>query len=124
MAAATVARGIYSLRDRGSSLTLNGSESHKNVLGSAVELSGMEKPLAAANNISLWINLAEPTVYLSGFDYDGRGQIPQNSSSILRGRLVLVVAKSVKIKAITMTFSGKARTEWPEGMHGTSDIPV
>jgi hypothetical protein len=75
------------------------------------------KPIASSNNVSCSIQLAEPHVYLSGFDHDGRGNNTQNTAAILRGRLVLNVQKSTKIKAVTLSFYGKARTEWPEGMN-------
>lgn len=52
-------------------------------------------------------------MYLTGLDHDGTSRDP--SSAILRGRLQLNITKSVKIKTVTLTFTGKARTEWPEG---------
>lgn len=74
-----------------------------------------EKPLASASGISMAIQLAEPHVYLTGFDHDGRASQTQNSTAMIRGKLSLNVTKSIKIKAVTLTFCGKARTEWPEG---------
>lgn len=74
-----------------------------------------DKPLVSGNGISCSIQLAEPHVYLTGFDYDGRGHIAQNTSAIIRGKMIVKVQKSAKIKAITLRFYGRARTEWPEG---------
>jgi hypothetical protein len=72
-----------------------------------------EKPLISGNGITCSIQLAEPHVYLTGFDHDGRGNV-ENAAALIRGKLILNVQKSVKIKAVTLRFYGKARTEWPE----------
>jgi len=61
--------------------------------------------------------MAEPNVFLSGFNHDHhtrRGA--QSTSALLRGKLQLNVSKNVKIKSITLRLVGKARTEWPEGI--------
>jgi len=34
---------------------------------------------------------------------------------MVRGKFQLKITKSVKIKAVSLKFMGKARTEWPEG---------
>ncbi|KAI9649187.1 hypothetical protein NHQ30_001755 [Ciborinia camelliae] len=77
-----------------------------------------EKPVASGNGVSVYIPFAEPIVYLSGLDHDGttRNFDSPNSIGILRGKVRLNVTKSVKVKAVTLTFKGRARTEWPEGM--------
>jgi hypothetical protein len=75
-----------------------------------------EKPLISGSGITCSIELAEPYVYLSGFDHDGRHATTQNVAAIIRGKLVLNVQKSTKIRAVTLRFYGKARTEWPEGI--------
>jgi hypothetical protein len=74
-----------------------------------------DKPIASAAGITVAVTLAEPHVYLTGFDHDGRGSNTENATAMIRGKMVLNVTKSVKIKAVTLTFYGKARTEWPEG---------
>jgi arrestin-related trafficking adapter 3/6 len=74
-----------------------------------------EKPIASGTGISCFIILAEPYVYLHGFDRDARAYSTEHSTAMIRGKLVLNVTKAIKIKAITLMFSGKARTEWPEG---------
>ena len=76
-----------------------------------------EKAVCAGGGVSCYIVLAEPTIFLTGLDHDSqaRGSHPSRSSAMLRGVLRLNVSKSAKIKAVTLKFTGKARTEWPEG---------
>ena len=77
----------------------------------------VEKPIASGNGVACYIQLAEPVIFLSGLDHDGTRQNSHtNSTAILRGKLRLEVTKSAKIKAVTLRFTGRARTEWPEGM--------
>ncbi|PHH69185.1 hypothetical protein CDD80_6958 [Ophiocordyceps camponoti-rufipedis] len=75
------------------------------------------KPVASGSGVSCSILLAEPNIFLSGFDHD---HDPQRDSSggtaLLRGKLHLSVSKNVKIKAIQLKLLGRARTEWPEGI--------
>lgn len=76
----------------------------------------LDKPVCSGNGVSCSIILAEPVIFLTGLDHDGTTRDSgSNTSAILRGRLQLNITKSVKIKAVTLTFTGKARTEWPEG---------
>ncbi|TVY21029.1 putative arrestin-related trafficking adapter protein [Lachnellula arida] len=76
-----------------------------------------EKPICSGNGVSCYIWLAEPVIYLAGLDHDGTTRdSSSNNSAILRGKLQLVVTKSAKIKAVTLKFTGKARTEWAEGI--------
>ncbi|KJZ72100.1 hypothetical protein HIM_08555 [Hirsutella minnesotensis 3608] len=76
------------------------------------------KPVASGSGVSCSILLAEPNVFLSGFDHDhdghreGRG----GGTALLRGKLHLCVSKNVKIKAVQLKLLGRARTEWPEGI--------
>ena len=80
-----------------------------------------EKPICAGNGVSVSVILAEPVIFLTGLDHDGATRDSgANSSAILRGKLQLNVTKSVKIKTVTLIFTGKARTEWPEGRLLTS----
>ena len=75
-----------------------------------------EKPVASGNGVAVSIILAEPNIFLNGLDHDGTTRDSTSSSSaLLRGKLQLNVTKSAKIKAVTLKFTGKARTEWPEG---------
>ncbi|KAI9678708.1 MAG: hypothetical protein M1817_005765 [Caeruleum heppii] len=72
-----------------------------------------EKPLASGNGISVYVTLAEPVLYLQGFEQNDDSS---RTTAMLRGSLVLKVTKAAKIKAVTLNFRGRARTEWPEGI--------
>ncbi|KAK5291881.1 hypothetical protein LTR16_002046 [Cryomyces antarcticus] len=72
-----------------------------------------EKPLASGNGITVGIALAEPVLFLQGFEQQDRAS---GSTAMLRGSLRLKVAKSAKIKAVTLKFKGRAMTKWPEGI--------
>jgi hypothetical protein len=75
------------------------------------------KPVASGGGVQCSISLAEPNIFLTGFDRDGDTRHESlNSTALLRGKLQLNVSKSVKIKSITLKLVGKARTEWPEGI--------
>lgn len=71
-----------------------------------------EKPLASGNGIFIFITLAEPALYLQGFDQADSGS---RATSMLRGTFHLRVLKAAKIKSVSLTFRGRAETEWPEG---------
>ena len=73
---------------------------------------GDEKPLASANGVSIFIALAEPALYLQGFD---QAELGSRATTMLRGTFHLRVVKAAKIKAVSLTFRGRAETEWPEG---------
>ena len=77
-------------------------------------VSGMteEKPIASGNGVSLSIALAEPVLFLQGFDQSDLGN---QSTTMLRGSFHLRVSKAAKIKTISLAFRGRAETEWPEG---------
>ncbi|KAJ4132301.1 hypothetical protein NW754_015116 [Fusarium falciforme] len=75
------------------------------------------KSVASGSGISCSILLAEPNIFLSGFDHDGHGHRGnQGGTALLRGKLQLRVTKNVKIKAVQLKLVGRARTEWPEGI--------
>lgn len=71
-----------------------------------------EKPIASGNGVYLYISLAEPALYLQGFDH---GDSSNRTTAMLRGTFRLKVTKSAKIKSVTLSFRGRAETEWPEG---------
>jgi arrestin-related trafficking adapter 3/6 len=72
-----------------------------------------EKPIASGNGVSVSIALAEPCLFLQGFE---QGDLAANrSTAMLRGSLVLKVSKVSKIKSVTLKFKGTATTKWPEG---------
>ena len=73
---------------------------------------GHEKPLVSGNGVSLSINLAEPVLFLQGFD---QSELANQNTSMLRGSFHLRVSKTAKIKTVSLKFSGRAETEWPEG---------
>lgn len=75
------------------------------------------KPVATGSGVTCSIILAEPNIFLSGFDHDGHAHRDgQSGTALLRGKLQLNVSKNVKIKAVQLKLLGRARTEWPEGI--------
>ncbi|OLN83748.1 putative arrestin-related trafficking adapter C2D10.04 [Colletotrichum chlorophyti] len=74
------------------------------------------KPVAHGSGVTCSIFMAEPNIFLTGFDHDGHRQHSQGGTALLRGRLQLKVTKNVKIKGVSLKLVGKARTEWPEGI--------
>jgi arrestin-related trafficking adapter 3/6 len=88
--------------------------SAKNVMSSVTEV---PKPVASGSGVQCSIILAEPNVFLTGFEHDGHArQDSPNSTALLRGKLQLDVTKNVKLKSVTLKLQGRARTEWPEGI--------
>jgi len=81
--------------------------------GLGIADAGEEKPIASGNGVSLSIALAEPVLFLQGFDQSDLGN---QTTTMLRGSFHLRVSKSAKIKTISLAFRGRAETEWPEGM--------
>lgn len=79
----------------------------------AARVFGDEKPIAAGNGVSVYISLAEPVLFLQGYE---QHDLTNRTTTLLRGSLRLRVTKSAKIKAITLVFRGRAETEWPEGV--------
>ncbi|KAI1161938.1 hypothetical protein F5B18DRAFT_662794 [Nemania serpens] len=94
---------------------MSARSSNKSILSSVTEV---PKPVASGSGVQCSIILAEPNVFLTGFDHDThpRRQTTNSSTSLLRGKLQLNVTKNVKLKSITLKLHGKARTEWPEGI--------
>ena len=75
---------------------------------------GEEKPIASGNGVSLSITLAEPVLFLQGFD---QSELGNQTTTMLRGSFHLRVSKSAKIKTISLAFRGRAETDWPEGQY-------
>jgi hypothetical protein len=72
-----------------------------------------EKPVVSGNGVSVSIALAEPCLFLQGFE---QGDFAANrSTAMLRGSLHLRFSKATKIKSVTLKFKGAATTKWPEG---------
>lgn len=91
--------------------------SAKNVVSSSIQEIQQPKPVASGSGLSCTIILAEPNVFLTGFDHDGHTRHEShNSTALLRGKLQVNVSKNTKVKSITLKLLGKARTEWPEGI--------
>lgn len=91
--------------------------SAKSVVSSSIQEIQQAKPVASGSGLSCTILLAEPNVFLTGFDHDGHTRHEShNSTALLRGKLQLNVSKNTKVKSITLKLLGKARTEWPEGI--------
>lgn len=79
-----------------------------------------EKPQASTSGgaVTMTIKLAEPILFLQGFDHH---EFQNRAPAMLRGSLAIRVNKPTKVKAIGLTFRGKARTDWPEGMFRMKD---
>ncbi|KAK7516325.1 uncharacterized protein IWZ02DRAFT_491293 [Phyllosticta citriasiana] len=88
-------------------------DSRKSVVSTTTQRISDEKPLATGNGINVGISLAEPVLFLQGFE---QAEHAERSTAMLRGSLHLKVTKSAKIKAVTLKFKGKALTKWPEGI--------
>lgn len=71
-----------------------------------------EKPIASGNGVSISISLAEPVLYLQGFD---QNDTTSRNTTMLRGSMLLKVTKQAKLKTISLNFKGKSETDWPEG---------
>ena len=71
-----------------------------------------EKPVASGNGVSISIALAEPLLYLQGFD---QNDSTSGNTTMLRGSMLLKVTKPAKLKSVSLTFRGKSETDWPEG---------
>ena len=70
------------------------------------------KPVASGSGVSVSISLAEPVLYLQGFDANDSSS---RNTTMLRGSLHLKVTKQAKLKSISLNFRGRTETEWPEG---------
>jgi arrestin-related trafficking adapter 3/6 len=71
-----------------------------------------EKPIVSGNGVAISISLAEPVLYLQGFDPNDTSS---RSTTMLRGSMLLRVSKQAKIKTISLNFRGRSETDWPEG---------
>lgn len=78
-----------------------------------VDVSSDAEPLSQTSSIQVFIRLAEPVVFLQGFNSSQQSETPP---SMLRGSLILRVLKPSKLKNVSLSFKGYSRTEWPEGI--------
>lgn len=101
-------------RSHHSKLPVNSSPLFPREAFSPVDSSFVEEnELISSGSVSLSIVLAESILFLRGFTAQ---EFTERTPSLLRGTLVVRAHKPVKIKAISLTFKGIARTEWPEGI--------
>ncbi|TFB06085.1 hypothetical protein CCMA1212_001403 [Trichoderma ghanense] len=111
------ARGVvpmstYHLGHHNSFTSIRSSKSSVNAVVTEVT-----KPVATGSGVACSILLAEPNVFLSGFDHNGHEHRESRAgTALLRGKLQLTISKNVKIKAVQLKLVGRARTEWPEGI--------
>lgn len=73
--------------------------------------------MASGGGVSVNIALTEPVLFLRGFE---QSDTAERNTAMLRGSLVLKIAKPAKFKAITLKFRGKTVTKWPEGKFPSS----
>lgn len=71
-----------------------------------------ERVVATGNGITVSVALAEPLVFLPGYDHNDPST---KRSAILRGHLHIKTTKSVKVKKVSICFRGQAQTDWPDG---------
>lgn len=72
-----------------------------------------EKPIAVGQGINVGISLAEPLLFVQGFE---SSRNYAGNTAMLRGALYLRVTKPTKLKTVTLKFRGRATTKWPEGL--------
>lgn len=72
-----------------------------------------EKPLASGNGVSMGIYLAEPVLFLQGFE---NSEAAPGNTAMLRGSLHIRVHKGAKVKGVSLKFRGRTVTKWPEGI--------
>lgn len=72
-----------------------------------------ERVVATGNGITVSVALAEPLVFLPGYDHSDPST---KRSAILRGHVHIKTTKSVKVKKVSICFRGHAQTDWPDGM--------
>ncbi|CAM9010893.1 unnamed protein product [Wickerhamomyces anomalus] len=79
----------------------------------SLDITPETRPLTQTGSIQVYLQLAEPNLFVQGFEPH---EYQERPPTILRGSLVLRVLKSSKIRNITLTFKGISKTEWPEGI--------
>lgn len=71
------------------------------------------EPLTQTSTLKLYVHLAEPVLYLQGYD---AATTASKLPALLRGSLIIRILKPTKVKSISMLLKGTSRTEWPEGI--------
>ncbi|KII95641.1 hypothetical protein PLICRDRAFT_129539 [Plicaturopsis crispa FD-325 SS-3] len=73
--------------------------------------------MAGVHKNSLTIRLTESVVFLRSADFSGRRSNAADSQpSMLRGLLVLNIAKPTRISSIELELQGNSTTSWPDGI--------
>jgi hypothetical protein len=70
---------------------------------------------ASSHHIQCSIELAEPVLFQKGFNLGCQSSADQEQEAVLRGKLVLKIAKAVKLNAVWLDFIGRSRTERHRG---------
>lgn len=70
---------------------------------------------ASSHHVQCSIELAEPVLFQKGFNLGGQSSPDEEQKAILRGKLVLRIAKAVKLKTVRLDFTGRSRTERHRG---------
>ncbi|SCV04202.1 LAMI_0H14224g1_1 [Lachancea mirantina] len=78
-----------------------------------LEIPASAQPLGQTTSIQVFVELAEPVVFLQGFE---QHQWDERPPGLLRGSLIIRVLKPSKVKSINLKFRGVSKTEWPEGI--------
>lgn len=79
----------------------------------SLEITPDVRPLTQTGSIQVFLQLAEPNLFVAGFESH---EYQERPPTLLRGSLVIRVIKASKIKSITLSFKGVSKTEWPEGI--------
>ncbi|KAI5812124.1 hypothetical protein BZA77DRAFT_150493 [Pyronema omphalodes] len=89
-------------------------------LNHSADMLPLEKPQASTTNgsVTMTIRLHSPILFQQGLDpaRDSDENREGVAPAMLRGQLLIRIMKPTNIKAITLTFKGKAVTKWPEGL--------
>lgn len=72
-----------------------------------------QKPIASGNGVSVYVQTAEPVLFLQGYDANDP---TSHTTTMLRGSLLVRCSKQAKLKTISLSFKGKSETDWPEGI--------
>lgn len=72
-----------------------------------------QKPIATGNGVSVYVQTAEPVLFLQGYDANDP---TSHSTTMLRGSLLVRCTKQAKLKSISLSFKGRSETDWPEGI--------
>lgn len=78
-----------------------------------LEITPKTRPLTQTASIQIYLQLAENTLFVQGFDAN---EYKSRPPTLLRGSLVVRILKPLKLKSISLSLKGIARTEWPEGI--------